>query len=326
MRIRLLNEYVKLARQSWLDMMRYAKHACLGWNRDRYDAAQHEGRVIATYHVIEKGLSMPDFRPLFGVSMVKQLIRLLQQGGGKFNWCQNINYLTGVKVVRSYMDKHHQLGEDLCGHFSKEEINFGVDIPCDFDLVAGAQAHRRESYFAKARSEFTEFARSRHSCRVFDLEKEVELGKIQRAIDAARFTPSVCNRQCWRVHVFLDKGKVEELLSCQGGNRGFGHTIPVVFVVTSNLNVFDGYLERNQAYIDGGLFSMSLMYGLHNQELGCVPLCWLENNEREKKLRQLAGIGPNEVIMMLMGVGNPAEKFSAPSSQRRSVEEISVIH
>ena len=325
-RIRLLNEYVKLVRLSWHDMIRYAKHACLGWNRENYDASQHEGRVIANYHVVEKGLSMPDFRPCFGVPVVKTLIRLLQQGGSKFNWHENVNYLTAIKVVRAYMDKHHDLSIDLSDLYSEEEINFGKDIPCEMELVAGAQEHSRETYFSKAHSEFAEFARSRHSCREFDPAQEVELSKIHKAIDAARYTPSVCNRQCWRVHVFSDKNKVEELLGYQGGNRGFGHTIPVVLVVTSNLNVFDGYLERNQAYVDGGLFSMSLMYGLHNQELGCVSLCWLNSASHDTEFKHVAGIGDNEVVMMLIGVGVPVAEFAAPSSQRRTMDEIVIIH
>lgn len=278
------------------------------------------------YHVIEKGLSMPEFRPCFGVPMVKTLIRLLEQGAHKFDWCDNMNYQTAVQVVRAYMDKHHELGIDLTSLYTQEEIEFGKQLPCSGQIQAGVVKHQSESYFAEANSRFPEFAKSRHSCRVFDREKTVELEKIQQAIESARYTPSVCNRQCWRVHIFREKAKVDELLSLQEGNRGFGHTIPAVLVVTSNLNVFDGCFERNQAYVDGGLFSMSLMYGLHHQELGCVPLCWLAPTERDEKLRQAAGIDENEVIIMLMGVGVPVDDFSAPASQRRSLEEIAIVH
>ena len=103
MRIRLLNEYVKLVRLSWHDMIRYAKHACIGWNRGDYDEGQLEGRMIANYHVVEKGLSMPDFRPRFGAPTVKKLISLIQEGEQKFKWCQNVNYLTAVLALRSLL-------------------------------------------------------------------------------------------------------------------------------------------------------------------------------------------------------------------------------
>lgn len=326
MRIRLLNEYIKLLRSYWRDMVRYSKHACLGWNRNSYDSGQHEGRIIASYHVVEKGLSMPDFRPCFGVPIVKSLIRLLQQGGRKFNWCNNINYVTAVQVVRSYMDRHHDLGIDLSELYTDEEIDFGKDDPCVLDVVAGSRNYQRETYFSKSQSNFAEFARSRHSCRVFDLDKTVELKKIYDAIDTARFSPSVCNRQCWRVHVYQDKKRVDALLALQDGNRGFGHTIPTILVVTASLKVFDGFKERNQAFIDGGLFSMSLMYALHHQELGCVPMCWLASNERDDEFRGLAGLSDDEVIMMLLGVGVPVDEFAAPASQRRSIEEITTVY
>ena len=97
MRIRLLNEYVKLVRLSWHDMIRYAKHACIGWNRGDYDEGQLEGRMIANYHVVEKGLSMPDFRPRFGAPTVKKLISLIQEGEQKFKWCQT-KHPRGLKI------------------------------------------------------------------------------------------------------------------------------------------------------------------------------------------------------------------------------------
>jgi len=326
MRIRLLNEYVKLVRLSWHDMIRYAKHACIGWNRGDYDEGQLEGRMIANYHVVEKGLSMPDFRPRFGAPTVKKLISLIQEGEQKFKWCQNVNYLTAVQVVRAYMNKHQALGIDLTDLYTPDEISFGENTTCDQSLVAGPMEHHRNTYFTHAQTAFDEFAKSRHSCRVFDLNQEVDLAKIKSAIDTARYTPSVCNRQCWRVHIYQDKSKVDALLALQDGNRGFGHTIPTILVITSSLKVFDGFKERNQGYMDGGLFSMSLMYALHHQELGCVPMCWLASNERDNAFRKEAGIQDEEVVMMLLGVGVPVDNFSAPASQRRLVEEFTVLH
>ena len=107
--------------------------------------------------------------------------------------------------------------------------------------------------------------------------------------------------------------------------RAFCLTACIPSVTPDQLS-FDGFKERNQAYIDGGLFSMSLMYALHHQELGCVPMCWLATNERDDAFRAEAGIQDNEVIMMLLGVGVPVAEFSAPASQRRLVEDFTFMH
>ena len=302
-RVRLLSEYLKLGCSYWRDLRRYARHACIGWNRGRYDEGQLEGRMTANYHVVEKGLSMPDFRPRFGVPTVKLLIALIQEGERKFKWCQNVNYLTAIQVVRSYMDKHEALGLDMSDHFTTEEISFGQNVTCEQELVAGAIEHRKATYFENSQSAFNEFAKSRHSCRVFDTNQEVDITQINNAIDVARYTPSVCNRQCWRVHIYQDKTKVDALLALQDGNRGFGHTIPTILVITSSLKVFDGF-----------------------KELGCVPMCWLATNERDDAFRAEAGIQDNEVIMMLLGVGVPVAEFSAPASQRRLVEDFTFMH
>ena len=308
------------------DFWRYCKHACIGWNRHRYGEGQLEGRMIANYHVVEKGLSMPDFRPFFGVPTVKTLIRLVGEGGKRFGWCDNINHSAACRVLLAYRERHESLGLDLDEHFFPDEIQTMSGSGPECQAIGGSEDHLRESYFQDARAPFAAFARSRHSCRSFDSAVPVELERILAAIDTARHSPSVCNRQCWRVHVYQDREKVQELLSLQDGNRGFGHNVPVILVITSTLTVFDGYKERNQAYLDGGLFSMSLMYALHHEKLGCVPLCWLPSRESDLQLRRAGAIPDDQTVMMYMGVGVPADEFRAPASQKRSVGEITTTH
>jgi len=326
-RIRLLNEYLKLFRATMRDMRRYARHACIGWNRGEFEEGQLEGRIIANYHVLEKGLSMPDFRPFFGIPMVKGLIAMVRKGTERFKWCENVNYHAACLALRAYSDKHRDLGLELEKHFSPDEISFFDQLPDNGDeVLGGARLYRKDRYFEDSYGDFAALARSRHSCRSFDPSVEVEMEKLRSAIEIARNSPSVCNRQCWRLHIYREKIKVEELLALQEGNRGFGHTVPVVLVVTAGLQVFDGFLERNQAYIDGGLFSMSLMYALHHQEIGCVPLCWLAPADRDDELRRIAEIPDDEVVLMFLGVGVPTAEFSAPVSQRRSVGEFTIVH
>jgi hypothetical protein len=48
-------------------------------------------------------------------------------------------------------------------------------------------------------------------------------------------------------------------LSYQNGNSGFGHTVPALFVITSDMRIFEKSGERNQGWVDGGLFAMALV-------------------------------------------------------------------
>lgn len=54
--LRLTNEYRRLFFDMLADMRRYMRHALIGWNRNKITEAQLEGRIFASYHVIEKGL------------------------------------------------------------------------------------------------------------------------------------------------------------------------------------------------------------------------------------------------------------------------------
>jgi len=321
-KVRCSKEYLRLLFGYKRDFFRYAKHSCLGWNRQNLSEKQLEGRIIANYHVIEKGLSMPEFRPTFGVPMVKRLIQLTSQGAEKYDWKCNVNYLAAVGVIQKYMERHKQLNVDLSDSYTEVEINYGKQVDCQIAVKSGSEEHGNLSYFSESDSNFDQLAKSRHSCRVFKRDVAVDMARIEQAVEIARFTPSVCNRQCWKVNVYDDDETIENMLRIQNGNRGFGHTIPMVLAISCNLNVFDGYHERNQAYIDGGLFSMSLMYALHHKKLGAVPLCWLVDGKRDDEARKIGLIPENEVIIMLIGVGEPVEQFSAPASQRRQVEEI----
>lgn len=321
-RLKCSKEYLRLLGGYQRDFFRYAKYSCLGWNRTSYSEGQLEGRVIANYHVVEKGLSMPDFRPLFGVPMLKKLISLTKEGQSKYGWDCNVNYLTAMSVIQQYMRKHEEMKIDLSECFSIEEVAYGRDLNSSICVKSGAESHNKETYFSHSHSGFEDFSKSRHSCRVFDREAPVDLKLLTKAVEIARFAPSVCNRQGWKVHAFSEAEDVKSLLEIQTGNRGFGHTIPMVLVVTCDVSVFDGYYERNQGYVDGGLFSMSLMYALHHCELGAVPLCWLVNGKQDDKARSIGSIPENEIIIMMMGVGKPVEQFLAPASQRRDVEGI----
>lgn len=269
---------------------------------------------------------MPDFRPGFGVDIVKSLISLVQQLQKDTGCRNNVNLAAAQNVLKAYREKHTEIDFDLSPHFTKEELEFLSAIQKEDNVLGGGVVHNREAYFAAADAPFAEFSRTRHSCRVFQPDCSPSVAEVEKAVEIARFAPSVCNRQCWRAHYFDDKAKVEELLGFQGGNRGFGHTIPSVIVMTANLKVFAGFAERSQGHFDGGLFAMSLMHALHSLKIGSVPLCWLVSPKRDAEFRMVADIPDDEVVLMFIGLGYPVDDFLAPASQRREVSEILTHH
>ena len=60
---------------------------------------------------------------------------------------------------------------------------------------------------------FLELAKERYSCRSF-AEKEVEMEKIEKILEAARLAPTAVNYQPQRILILNDKEKLSRLSEC----------------------------------------------------------------------------------------------------------------
>jgi len=305
-------------KETYLDGARFLSSTPWAGRIPVHSLAQLESDIVRRYHVIEKGLSMPDFRPRFGKDTVSELVALLGQwdrrpdtSGGD---TQQI--IAARNTVESYRLMHQKLGIDVSDLI-------GDGFCCDDYSLGGVKAYRQLA--KEVACHFDEIIRTRVSVRAFDASRDVPQELIRQSISQAICAPSVCNRQTWRVHQYTG-AEAQKILKLQSGNRGFGHTVPCVLVVTSDLRYFTGTAERYQAWIDGGMFAMLLLLALHAQGLGAVALNWSVLNKRDVQLRMQGNIPGHERVIMLIGCGYPAEGISVPKSHRRAVESIFTRH
>src|SRR5207244_3137840 len=98
----------------------------------------------------------------------------------------------------------------------------------------GTYQVRRADIHTAARRDLSAFFESRFSVRDF-ADGDVDPALIASAVRMAQKTPSVCNRQSARVHVFGDVAETAVLLAHQGGSSGFGHRASKVLVVTADV-------------------------------------------------------------------------------------------
>jgi nitroreductase len=145
--------------------------------------------------------------------------------------------------------------------------------------------------------------------------------QVQEAVSYAINSPSVCNRQSWKVRVYSDAVGVETALSFQNGNKGFG-AVPAVAIITSDLKLFSGPGERNQAWIEGGIFGMSVVWALHALRIDSCMLNFSEGNRQGDALRRSLDISDSEVIVMMIAMGYGAEGVRVARSPHRSIDEI----
>lgn len=281
-------------------------------------------KIILSYHVIEKGLTMPRRRLDFGHGAVMGLIDLILKFESKFG-CGDpqVNYAIGV--VLEYKKVHDELGcslSDLAFRSSLE--NFCL---LKHDCQPSSQLQfTRDQFFQEVESPFPQFARSRHTCRHF--EGAVSDVVICNAVELAMSTPSACNRQHWRVHCISDHSIRDAVFDIQKGkgNRGFGEDADKLLVVTSDLQDVQWIEERNDIFVNGGMFLMNLCYALHYYKVANCILNWSVSVDGDIAIHERLGIPESERIVGMIACGNAPLTFTVAVSKRKNYESILTFH
>lgn len=314
--LRRLKAAVTTLRDYTYDGLRFYQHSQSGLRT--LNDKQLVGRMFAKAHSIEKGLALPDVRLGFGKDALVELGLRLHEFEARGLPLDHPAYLKGRAAISAYIQHHRKLGTEIDPQLSFLRA-FELDniLPQAGGILALTKQQLREA----ASANFLNFSRSRHSIRSFS-EEPVSLYLLQRAVEIAQSAPSVCNRQGARVHIIENENARQSALRIQGGNRGFGERTPALLVVTESLSIFRDSKERNQAFVDGGLFSMSLLYALHFLGLGACPLNWSAEAQKDLALRRVLAIPEEEAIIMLVAVGGLRDEFAVAASPRRNLTEI----
>ncbi len=318
----LINLYAILmaGRDFFSDYIRFIKFS--GSNTFRVDKKKAESYLIKQYHVIEKALSLPHTRIGFGYKQVLDLISKSRLYYKKFGYSdvleatldnlflyKNFNQSLECGNINSLHENIHSLFNEI------KEYNSDCS-----SFKGGVKLKSREKIFSGSKIDFEKFVSLRHSIRDFS-SSTVSDETIKKAIEIASFSPSACNRQAWKVYIFSGDNK-NKILQYQNGNRGFSQSINKVVLIVGKISAFY-YSERHQVYIDGGMFSMVLIYALHSLGLGTCPLNTSYTASQDKKLRKFLNLPVDEVPIMMIGIGALKDKFYVAKSARKNVEEIS---
>lgn len=278
-------------------------------NRNKYEAL-----ILKKYHSVEKGLSLPNPRPGFGEKKVFDLISEITYYNIKYPESNLLKF--PIAALKNYCDFNKENG--YRNHAIENKIN---NLCNNIDLngtTAGVKLVHKKEILDKVSIDFSSLVFSRHSIRQYKNE-DVSIETIKRALKIANQSPSACNRQPWHTYVFKGEKK-DKLLNFQGGCRGFEGTINTAILVTSDLNCFD-INEIHQAYIDGGLYSMSLIYAIHSLGLGSIPLTTGFKRIKLNKFYKTFNVPNNQVPIVIVGIGHLPETFSVACSNRKDISE-----
>jgi nitroreductase len=302
----------------------------LGFRHLRYSGLMGEknerqsiGKLIASYHTIEKGLTMPDFRPGFGQGAILNLIEKCNAFIDSYN-TYNEQLLHCIQVILEYRQVHEKLGFildcDLINKINTLQKRVDSSVACSHQNIVSC-----EEYFSKSISSFPEFAKSRASIRNF-ADKLISDQTILEAVGLARSAPSACNRQSVRVHLVRDKIKIDEILTIQAGSRGFSHTVRNLILITTDLSSYFGPNELTIGWDDGGMFAMNLCLSLHHLKVASCPLNCSMSPEKQRAIRNVLPIPKSESFVLLLAAGYPPPEFKFTVSKRYEVHQILSIH
>lgn len=295
------------------DRRKFAKYA-YGLSRNQ-DQVNLRSRITLNYHALEKGLTNINFRAGFGKKALYEIFSALQEYVAKDYDTSDVRFQTGLSVLKAYIDKHDEIGfpvDQIKRKFQDYSTYFSSD-----ESIGGVISLKREDVLKNAIFDFDSFARSRHSVRDFS-EVPVDKTVLESAFQTAETTPSVCNRQAWKTLV-IEKGEtLDRVLALQGGLSGNGRNIDKLLIVTTDNRYFYSAKERNQGYVDGGLYSMNLAYALHSHGVGTCMLNANLSLKNEKSVRNILGLHEATNIVMFIAVGSLLEHFKVPRSNRDS--------
>lgn len=290
-------------------------------NKASYWGASAE--LLFYYHKLEKGLCMPGKKRFFGYEPASMTVGLLDQWRAKGLPTNDPVYLGAIETIRAYrrrVDETPPERGDLLRQKLDEALATVGESP-DFSTPQPVQWNQEDGLI----DTFEHLSKIRRSVRDFKPDP-VPMDLLERAVSVAKLSPSACNRQPCRVHAFSERAKIDAMLEYQNGNRGFGHTAPMLLVLTAQANVFFDASERNQPYVDGGLFAMSLIYALQAQGLSSCCLNWCVEPSTDIQAHIQGEIPESEIIIMYIAVGYTQHGALVPRSPRRSTEMVFVKH
>ncbi|MFI6009056.1 nitroreductase family protein [Streptomyces sp. NPDC051243] len=313
-----LKKLTLLSREYYYDAKRFIAHS--GALSPRH-LATLRALVTMDTHRVEKGLAIPSPKPWFGESIIQRVLHntsLYARLGGDEDVCK-----AALDAVEGYLDansQHAAAEPQWVPELTRTVAGLNEQLR-PAGLLGGTKAVSRETIYKASRLDSLDFFTSRYSIRDFAADPVTE-EQIAAAVTAAQHTPSVCNRQSWSVNVFPRGPHADAVLACQNGNAGFGHTASHILLITVDLRTFVYPGERNQGWVDGGMFAMSLLHAFHALGIGTCCLNWSVDSQADRRLRAVAEISSHEIVIMMLAVGQLPENLRVATSWRRPLDDV----
>lgn len=294
----------------------YRDYRHLIFTSDHYEKIASHSKVIQEYHRLEKAISNPSFVKGRGRAAADSLVAALNYSLS--NSFFDKQYDVAICVLSKYLDLQDS-SEEWVKYLRNDVAKFTKHSK--FFANGGVKKICSPKQRGTDCWNFEDLAINRSSIRIFSHEC-VNYNDIRRAAEVAQKTPSVCNRQGWRLFVAFDVDLIRLFRSVHKGfSNASDQPLNCLLVVTFSKASFRYPKERNQGYIDASLYAMSLIYALTDIGLATCPLNANLTFHNEDRLRKAFHIDNSYGIVMFIAVGHFLPENIVPVSYRYSADD-----
>ena len=275
------------------------------WKYSLYDTSSFKKEKIETQmmliaHSLEKGMSFEVKKKGWGKEKALALGMLIRYYIDNYSLSEEV--VNGLNILKNYqIDEFSNKSEEVTSLLNKLLLEYGTSINAK---AAGVKKVSKPNCFDK--QEIMRFFNSRASIRYYS-DEPISNDDIEKAMIIAYTTPSACNRQSSKVYSILDRKRISEILDLQYGNQGWADKAAAMFIITGSLSCFGEYYEREQVYIDGGLFAMNFVYGLHLNGIASCFKMFVRDSRLQNKIWEICKIPKNEVPIVIVMAGHYKE-------------------
>ncbi len=271
-------------------------------------------------HRIEKALIMKNRRAVFAADYIGETVKFYAASLSQSQKNSGSMELSELQWAHDVLHEYFRVVDVTHPRVSAAKALFDAQSrPARSD--SPKIPHVKKNTTTISYEDFLALTENRRSVRWFQ-DKPVPRDAIDKAMLAARQSPTACNRLPYEFRVFDDKDMVQKVAAVPFGTAGWDTNIPCIIVIVGKLSSYFSPRDRHAFYIDSSLAAMSFIFALETQGLSSTLINWPDLEPVEITMQKLLGLDFTERVVMLMAVGYADPNEQVPFSQKKELDTI----
>ncbi|MDO5969493.1 nitroreductase family protein [Flavivirga aquimarina] len=275
------------------------------------------GNFRRSIHRIEKGLITTPSKPFFAEGYIKETIE--SYGAMIINPNDENLILWASNVLQDYFDKveHTNIIKSAFNHFNllgKYEIN------------EKAKPYKAQNKICSiSYDDYLDLNKYRRSIRYYT-NKVVPRELIEKAVKAALYAPSACNRQPFSFFIIEGNKNIHGCDYTPDGAQSFSKNIHTMIYVIGDYSYYFHERDKNVIFVDGGLVVMNLVLALETLGVSSCICNWGDLKDKNNNLSKKLSLKPYQSCITTLSIGYALENSGIASSIKKTVDSVVKYH